>query len=355
MLTKIQISQIKEHLEKAQNPLFFFDNDPDGLCSFLLLQRYIGRGKGVPVRTFPALDKAYIRKIEELSPDYIFILDKPLVSDDFFEEVQKLNLPIVWIDHHEINPSRIPSFVNYFNPFFNEDKTNEPVTALCAQINTRKEDFWIAVAGSVSDNFIPGCYENFIKEYPELGVKSSRAFEILYKSKIGKIIRIFLFGLKDKTTNVDSMLKFLVATRGPYDILEENSENRKMHERFEELEKKYRSLLSKALIEEKSGDIIFFKYGGETSISSDLSNELAYLFPEKLIVVIYENLEKMTMAIRGRGVRSIILKILPKLNGATGGGHENAVGMKINSLDLENFKKLFSEEAKTIKRSSYSI
>ena len=44
MLTKKQINEIREHLEKAQNPLFFFDNDPDGLCSFLLLQRYIGRG-----------------------------------------------------------------------------------------------------------------------------------------------------------------------------------------------------------------------------------------------------------------------------------------------------------------------
>ena len=46
MLTTKQISEIKEHLNNAQNPLFFFDNDPDGLCSFILLQRYIKRGKG---------------------------------------------------------------------------------------------------------------------------------------------------------------------------------------------------------------------------------------------------------------------------------------------------------------------
>ena len=46
MLTKKQIKEIKEHLDKAQNPIFFFDNDPDGLCSFLLLQRYCEKGKG---------------------------------------------------------------------------------------------------------------------------------------------------------------------------------------------------------------------------------------------------------------------------------------------------------------------
>ena len=30
MLTKKQVGEIKEHLDKAQNPLFFFDNDLDG-------------------------------------------------------------------------------------------------------------------------------------------------------------------------------------------------------------------------------------------------------------------------------------------------------------------------------------
>ena len=49
MLSEKQVKEIREHLEKAQNPLFFFDNDQDGLCSFLLLQRYIGRGKGIAI------------------------------------------------------------------------------------------------------------------------------------------------------------------------------------------------------------------------------------------------------------------------------------------------------------------
>lgn len=51
MLTNEQINEIREHLENARNPVFFFDNDPDGLCSFLLLQRFIGRGRGVAIKT----------------------------------------------------------------------------------------------------------------------------------------------------------------------------------------------------------------------------------------------------------------------------------------------------------------
>ena len=85
MLTEQEVKEIREHLENARNPVFFFDNDPDGLCSFLLLQRYIGRGRGVAIKSFPELDKGYFRKIEELDADYIFILDKPLVSQDFLQ------------------------------------------------------------------------------------------------------------------------------------------------------------------------------------------------------------------------------------------------------------------------------
>lgn len=345
MLTKNQVQEIKEHLEKAQNPLFFFDNDPDGLCSFLLLQKYIGRGKGIPIRTFPSLDESYFRKIKELNPDYVFILDKPIVSSVFFEEIEKLNLPIVWIDHHEIKKSTIPSFVYYYNPIFNKDKTNEPVTALCSQINTRKEDIWIGVVGCISDNFVPESYGEFRKQYPELGIDAKKAFDIFYKSPVGKIAKLFLFALKDRTTNVINMIKFLMNVKSPYDVLEKTKKNEKMHERFEELNKKYKSLLDKALLEKNEEYVLFFKYGGDMSISSDLSNELAYIFPEKKIIVIYENNGKSTMAIRGKGVRDIALKVISQLEGATGGGHECAVGVKINTSDFENFKKLFLKVA----------
>ena len=55
MLNKKELDEIKENLEMSQNPLFFFDNDVDGLCSFLILRRSIGRGRGVAIKSFPDL------------------------------------------------------------------------------------------------------------------------------------------------------------------------------------------------------------------------------------------------------------------------------------------------------------
>jgi len=165
MLTQNQINEIKEHLEKAQNPLFYYDNDCDGLCSFLLLRRYIGRGKGVAVRSFPELDAQYARKARELNADYVFILDKPVVSRDFVEEIDRLQLPLVWIDHHNVSSPDLKEFKNLFiyNPTKNKEKSEEPVTYWAYQIAKRKEDIWIAVIGCIFDHFVPDFYLEFKK------------------------------------------------------------------------------------------------------------------------------------------------------------------------------------------------
>jgi len=338
MLTIKQVQEIKEHLERAQSPIFFFDNDQDGLCSFLLLQRYLGRGKGVAVKSFPDLDASYFRKVEELSGDYIFILDKPVVSESFFEEAHKFNIPIVWIDHHEAE-KKLPEFVNYYNPLYNSEKTNEPVTALCYQITSRKEDLWLAVIGCISDRFYPSFYSEFKNQFPELSIESEDAFDIFYKSEIGKIAKMFSFGLKDNTTNVVLMLKFLIKSGGPYDVLEKTPKNRILHERFELLSNKYRKLLNKAIdLNDKSEKILFFEYGGDLSISGDLSNELSYLFPKKFIIVGYIKGIKINLSARGKNIKPLMSEAIKGLEGGRSGGHDNAVGAQMRVDDLEKFK-----------------
>ncbi len=339
MLTNNQVNQIKEHLEKAQNPLFFFDNDPDGLCSFIILQRLFGRGKGVPIKSFPELDESYFRKVSELNTDYIFILDKPLVSKEFFERVREINLPVVWIDHHEVDKSKIPMFVDYYNPLCNEDKKNEPVTALCYQANKNKDLSWLALVGCISDKFLPGFYDDFKREYPDLSIDSKDAFEVLYNSQIGKIERIFNFALKDRTTNVISMIKFLMRASNPYDVLKENSKNRSMHKRFEQIDSKYQKLLGKAIeVGKKSKNVLFFQFGGDLSISGNLSNEISHLFPGKRIVVAYSKGIYVNISARGKNIREAVLNAIEDLEDASGGGHEEAVGARVRVKDLEKFK-----------------
>jgi single-stranded DNA-specific DHH superfamily exonuclease len=136
------------------------------------------------------------------------------------------------------------------------------------------------------------------------------------------------------------MTRFLTTARSPYEVLEENTKNYSMHYRFNQIDSKYQKLLLKASnYGEDSGKILFFQYGGDLSISSDLSNELSYFFPEKIIVVAYVTGVKANISIRGKGVRAIVLKSIDGLENATGGGHEDAVGAQMRTEDLEKFRQ----------------
>ena len=135
------------------------------------------------------------------------------------------------------------------------------------------------------------------------------------------------------------MIKFLISCKTPYDFIEENSKNKSIHKRFEEIDKKYQKLLSKAKKEGIDGNLVFFKYAGDTSMSSDIANGLKYLFPNKYVVVAYTKGSKINISGRGRNVKDIILKSIEGLENSTGGGHDNAVGAQIRKEDIEKFEE----------------
>lgn len=351
MLTEKQILEIRGHLEKAQNPLFFFDNDNDGLMGFLILRRFIERGKGIAIKSFPDLNSNYYKKVQELKPDYIFILDKPIVSQEFLEKVKKDNLPIVWIDHHQVEMTSSISAdiesgnISYYNPFFN-DSTNEPVSYMCYKIANKKEDIWLAVIGNISDCYMPDFYHEFQEKYPELGKKSPKsAFDLLYKSEIGKIARILDFSLKDTTTNVVNMIKFMMKVKGPMDIFEENQKTKQILKRHDEINSKYQALMKKAR-EQAKENLIYFQYGGSLSLSGNLANQLIYEFPDKIVVVVYIKNDVANISLRGsKDIRKLTLEAIEGIEGATGGGHKNATGAKISVSDLPKFKEKIEQLA----------
>lgn len=338
MISNEEIKKIRELLEKCQNPIFFFDNDLDGLASFLILARYIGRGKGVVIKSFPDVNANYLRKVEEFNPDFVFVLDKPLVSQGFLVGLKQKNIPLVWIDHHDISEIKDEN-IYYFNPRKGEKPSSEPVSYWCYKICNKKEDMWLGVAGSIADGYMPEFVEEFNKLYPELKISKKSALDAIYETELGRIIQILNFALKDRISNVVKMCKFLLKVKSPFEILEENSKTNLMHNRFRQVNKKYKKLLEKA-IKNSSEQVLFFQYSGDLSISADLSNELFYRFPEKVIVVAYISGEKANISIRGKiNVKKIIEEILKEIDG-TGGGHENACGAKISTEDVPKFKDM---------------
>jgi len=345
MLTEKQILEIREHLEMAQNPLFYYDNDADGLCSYVILRKFIDRGKGVAVRSFPDLNAGYARKAQELNADYVFVLDKPVISREFLEEIDKLGLPLVWIDHHEMPIEDFEKdFGNLFvyNPARNKEKSSEPVTYWSYKIAGRREYVWLAVAGCIADHFLPDFASEFKEKYPEYWGNVKESFDAYYGTEIGRIARALNFGLKDSVSNVVKMQNFLIACQKPSEIFEEKGANYAFRRKYSEIKKKYDALLEKA----KGcvyGKMIFFEYSGELSISADIANELSYEHSDKYIVVAYKKGSIANLSMRGKNVKKILERVLKEVEGR-GGGHDDAVGGRIETKDLEKFREVLERE-----------
>lgn len=343
MLSLKEITEIKEHLENAQNPLFFFDNDADGLCSYVLLRRYLGRGRGVVVRTHPHVDVGYIRKIQELKADYIFVLDKPVLGESFVKEVEQMGIPIVWIDHHK-HEEDYEGVFSYNS--LKKGSEGEPVTFMCHSVTKRKEDIWIAMIGCISDNFMPDFTEEFVNHHNGFwGSKKEikKPFDAYYKTGIGLLARALGAGLKDSVTNVINLQNFLISCKSPEELMSELDSYSNFGKKYREIKKKYDYLMKKA-VDSVEGKFLLFTYSGDLSISSEISNELYYKHPDKIIVVAYDNGGFVNISMRGKRVRDLMEKALPEFDGATGGGHPDAVGVRVKSKDLERFKEVLKEK-----------
>jgi len=365
MLTQSQLTEIKQKLEASQNPLFFFDNDADGLCSFLILRRSLDRGKGIAIKSFPDLKEQYVKKVDELQPDLVVILDKAELSKEFAEQVNQKNIPIIWIDHHESKTDpEIIAKTSYYNTHISNKSISqakpvsqrsgltgeagltakrsgdEPVAYVAQKIFNRPEDLWLAVTGCIADVYMPDFAEKFAEQNPELLNPNQEPFDALYSSEIGKIVRMLNFGLMDTITNVVNLTKYLSKANGVYDILEENQYTKQLHKRYNQLNEFYKKQMEKAEsnIDPKS-KTIFFSYSGETSMSSEIANSLYYKHKDKLIIVAFRRPEKINISIRGDNALQTTYKAIENIEGATGGGHEKATGAMIPVDSFEKFKE----------------
>lgn len=339
-LTPQQVKQIREELVTCKNPLFLFHDDPDGLCSFLLLYRYIREGKGMVVKSMPRIDEKFLRKVEEYQPDKIFILDVAIVDQYFIDATKR---PIIWIDHHEpLDRDK----VKYFNPRVKDPKKNIPATYLCHQIT--KQDLWIATTGCIGDWFVPDFYKEFAKEYPKLVDKKKKTPpEILFDTELGKLSRILSFMLKGKTGEVMKCVKIMTRIADPYEILEQKTPRGKfIYKRYEKMNEKYQKLLKGAKKEAGKDKLLVFTYSeNETSFTGDLSNELLYRYPNKIIIIGREKGDEMRMSLRTSKILlpPILQKALQSISGY-GGGHEHACGACVKKDDFKEFLEILRKE-----------
>src|SRR3989338_5781930 len=154
-LTKNEYETIRAELLASERPFFLFHDDPDGLVSFLLLKRFIGKGYGMMVKAEPNVNDRFLAAVKSNKPDTIFIVDVAMMQQSFVDTVKSSTFgvkTIVWIDHHQ--PVKLTG-VKYFNPRLHSSQNNPQASYLCwktVEGNTAsRQDLWFAMVGIVSD------------------------------------------------------------------------------------------------------------------------------------------------------------------------------------------------------------
>lgn len=334
MIPQKQLDIVKEELDSCERPVFFFHDDEDGLCSFLLLYRYAKKGKGIVAKTTPRLTRdIFSKKVEDYGADKVFILDMPIVEEDFFSAVK---VPIIWIDHHE--PVKVPEGVKYFNPRVHDKNEYSPVTYWCYKIVN--QDIWIATVGCLGDAYYPEFMEDFKKQYPGYAdIDTKSLHDLLYTTKLGSLVRIFAFILKGATKEVMNSVKILTRLEHPDEILQQNtSAGRYVYKHFSRINKVYESILAEAQKVKPDNNMYLFIYQDpRMSITKDLANELSHKMPDKMIIIGREKNGELKLSLRwNKNINPVLEKALEGVDGY-GGGHKYACGAAVKKHDFEKF------------------
>jgi single-stranded DNA-specific DHH superfamily exonuclease len=327
--------QLLEELETCKKPLFFFHDDSDGVCSFLLLYRKVNEGKGVVVKASDGVNESFIHKVEEYQPDKLFILDLAVVAPEFIKGVKT---PIIWIDHHPM--SGIPAGVKFYNPRVRDKNKNIPVTKICYDIV--QQDLWIAGVGVIGDwVFIPEIMKELKEKYPELlgsGIKTPE--EALFNSKFGELAKIFTFVLKGKTSDVNKCINILTRLSSPEEVLgQKTSQGKFIHKYYEKISKPYAELLKRALSHVTEEKLAVFSYTTDVSFTSGIANEVMYRHPDKVILVAREKSGWMRCSLRTPAkidATKLLSLSLVNVDGK-GGGHEHSCGVSVRKEQWETF------------------
>lgn len=340
-----QLQDFRERVLAAERPLFFFDDDGDGLCSYLLCFRARGGdGYGTRVHGSATVTSDFLRKVEENKPDLIVILDKPYVEQEFLDGVA---CPVLWLDHHEPQTMQ-GAHLTYYNPRIADDADNRCTTHWVYHALGKPEDLWIGAVGCVGDWQITDVAQAFHKQDPELLPAVATAPQALFDTPFGELARVFQFNLKGDARDVRTAIKIFTRVETHTELLEHKTPRAKLlWKRYEKINREYHRLLAQVRASASDEPILTHIFDDlPISLISELSNQMIHEYPDKIIFLARRHGGDHKLSIRSAGtpVAPSVKKALER-SGARGnaGGHTLACGGKIPDDDFPKFYEAFVE------------
>ncbi|MBS3112756.1 hypothetical protein J4418_01615 [Candidatus Woesearchaeota archaeon] len=330
----IDYNKLKREFDDCYRPMYFFHDDPDGLCSFLLCYKYVGEGVGIPIKSMPVIDLKFVSKVQYYQPDKIFVLDIANINQDFIDNVKT---SIVWVDHHDLVKR---DKVIIFNPREKFPDIYIPATYLCYKTLGGLD--WINMVGCVGDHYLPSETKEFLENYPDLISKAQTKDidKVKFDSKLGILVEVFSFILKGNTPDIKKTVKVLTRIKTPYEILEQKTAAGKyVWKQYEKVRNYYLPYWNVASKIKPKKKVVLFEYvSNKFTFASDIATRLSHKYRKCLIIVARRADDEFRGSLRTRNgdFKNILPKALEGIRGH-GGGHEKAAGFVVKIEDFNQF------------------
>tara|TARA_B100000315_G_C14061222_1_gene356315 strand:+ start:49 stop:492 length:444 start_codon:yes stop_codon:yes gene_type:complete len=143
-------------------------------------------------------------------------------------------------------------------------------------------------------------------------------------------------------------IKVLTRIKDPYEVLNQTSAQGKfLYKRFQKIDRKYQELIKYGKKAVGKDRIVIYTYDTDKmSFSADLSNEMIYRFPDKIIFVGRKKEGFVKGSIRSGtkfNINPVLKSALVGVEGY-GGGHDQACGFCVKEEDFNRFIANFKRE-----------
>jgi len=346
IITKSQLSKLKDFLETSGKKLLLYHQDCDGVCSTAMFLKFY-KGFETHPRKGPKMERTIVKDILKYRPNLIVVLDIPI--DQEWKTLKNIasELPEckwVIIDHHIITRDMNGKNIVHVNPRFKQKDAYIPVSAMMLEILKRLGKdvngyIWVSAMGCIGD-YAFNCKPVYLckKHYPELFEPRARI-----KSGVERVSAI----ISAKESEGAEMVLDILLKSEDFNSFEAEKELKIWKERIdEEIHKLIEIFEKKKCVDEKI-HLITYEINTRFGLTAMISSTISEMFPEYVILVYKKSGDGWKISLRCQSgkvdLNRVIRKCLEK--GDSGGGHEKAAGGFVYNIEVfkECLKKQLSE------------
>lgn len=332
-------------IKTTDNVVIIFNNDGDGICSCVLINKYLKDNKPYIISQPMPTEKNLIRKVQTTVPGKIIILDIAIDQQQSVLKNMAGMADILIIDHHQIFRDMNSDSVVHYNPRFEKSDIYKSASyctyKICSALQDISEFLWIATVGAVSDynlDFSQDIVKEAIKKY---SLKTS----VLYETHFGRLADMISAAKATKALTCEEMVWMFGAMNGPEDFSVKGSD--KLVESFKTIENEMMSIMADAEQRaEKKGKILFYNIKSRYNLASPVSTKLSEKHLDKLVLVYEKAGNKIKLSGRNQAKKFDVGRIFQTAARglkASGGGHDAAGGATLEAKDWEKFKERLEE------------